>query len=248
MWKPTTVMDPHQNRCEWFVLVIHPVFEDLSFPFRCIPCQDELGSQKLLVKNHCSTNQWANGFEDPRHCSIHSIESRRFWKILEVCTMFCAWCADLRGRPGKQGQTLNFNYLNYFANPQIVSRTRTELERWETAVWGSRCMVSEVYDFCIFLYFLHVWLCFSSEFWGRRRIDFLPGSSTFHGEMADTSMLKTEVTMPHTVQAYSLLDPAPTYGNSNFSDLGTSADENSKDTWAIEPWRSIFGPHKEYMC
>lgn len=67
------------------------------------------------MKNHCSTNQWANGFEDPR--------------------------------PGKQGQTLNFNYLNYYANPQIV-------------------------------------------------------------------------TMPHTVQAYSLLDPAPTYGNSNFSDLG----------------------------
>lgn len=76
--------------------------------------QDELGSQKLLVKNHCSTNQHADGFRDPR--------------------------------PGKNKKTLNFNYLNYFANPQIVS-------------------------------------------------------------------------MPHTVQAYSLLDPAPTYGNTNFSDL-----------------------------
>jgi hypothetical protein len=44
-------------------------------------------------------------------------------------------------------------------------------------------------------------------------------------------MLNTEVTMPHTVQAYSLLDPAPTYGNSNFSDLGAwaaQADGNCK--------------------
>ena len=28
--------------------------------------------------------------------------------------------------------------------------------------------------------------------------------------------------MPHTVQAYSLTDPAPTYGNANFSDLRAS--------------------------
>ncbi len=28
--------------------------------------EDELGSQKLLVKNHCSTNQHADGFRDPR--------------------------------------------------------------------------------------------------------------------------------------------------------------------------------------
>eukprot|EP00435_Cladocopium_sp_Y103_P064689 s192_g26.t1 len=90
---------------------------------------DELGSQKLLVKNHCSTNQWANGFEDPR--------------------------------PGKQGQTLNFNYLNYYANPQIVTR------------------------------------------------NYLDGKLPYR-----------TVSMPHTVQAYGLLDPAPTYGNSNFSDLG----------------------------
>ncbi|CAE7780907.1 unnamed protein product [Symbiodinium sp. CCMP2592] len=76
--------------------------------------QEALGSSRLLVKNHCSTQQHAEGFQDPR--------------------------------PGKQGEALNFNYLNYFADAKIVS-------------------------------------------------------------------------MPHTVQAYSLTDPAPTYGNANFSDL-----------------------------
>eukprot|EP00439_Symbiodinium_sp_Y106_P026528 s5902_g3.t1 len=76
--------------------------------------QEALGSSRLLVKNHCSTKQHAEGFQDPR--------------------------------PGKQGEPLNFNYLNYFADAKIVS-------------------------------------------------------------------------MPHTVQAYSLTDPAPTYGNANFSDL-----------------------------
>ncbi|CAE7738957.1 unnamed protein product [Symbiodinium microadriaticum] len=76
--------------------------------------QEALGSSRLLVKNHCSTQQHAEGFKDPR--------------------------------PEKQGEPLNFNYLNYFADPKIVS-------------------------------------------------------------------------MPHTVQAYSLTDPAPTYGNANFSDL-----------------------------
>ncbi|CAE7241969.1 unnamed protein product [Symbiodinium natans] len=76
--------------------------------------QEALGPRKLLVKNHCSTKQHAEGFRDPR--------------------------------PGKQDEPLNFNYLNYFADPKIVS-------------------------------------------------------------------------MPHTVQAYSLTDPAPTYGNANFSDL-----------------------------
>ncbi|CAJ1398735.1 unnamed protein product [Effrenium voratum] len=75
--------------------------------------QEELGPQKVLVKNHCSTNQYADGFTDPR--------------------------------PSHSG-VLNFNYLNYFADPKIVS-------------------------------------------------------------------------MPHTVQAYSLSDPAPTYGNADFSDL-----------------------------
>ena len=35
---------------------------------------------------------------------------------------------------------------------------------------------------------------------------------------ADVHFL-SEVSMPHTVQAYSLKDPAPTYGNANFSDL-----------------------------
>mmetsp|Transcript_21496 Transcript_21496/g.48478 ORF Transcript_21496/g.48478 Transcript_21496/m.48478 type:complete len:821 (-) Transcript_21496:164-2626(-) len=76
--------------------------------------QEELGPRQLLVKNHCSTKQHADGFWDPR--------------------------------PDRQGEPLNFNYLNYYANPKIVS-------------------------------------------------------------------------MPHTVQAYSLTDPAPTYGNTNFSDL-----------------------------
>lgn len=76
--------------------------------------QEELGSSKLLVKNHCSSNLRADGFTDPR--------------------------------PHRWKEPLNFNYLNYFANPKIVS-------------------------------------------------------------------------MPHTVQAYSLTDPAPTYGNANFSDL-----------------------------
>ncbi|CAE7492352.1 unnamed protein product [Symbiodinium pilosum] len=76
--------------------------------------QEALGSRKLLVKNHCSTKQHADGFQDPR--------------------------------PDKKGAPLNFNYLNYFADARIVS-------------------------------------------------------------------------MPHTVQAYSLTDPAPTYGNANFSDL-----------------------------
>mmetsp|Transcript_74333 Transcript_74333/g.131508 ORF Transcript_74333/g.131508 Transcript_74333/m.131508 type:complete len:863 (-) Transcript_74333:126-2714(-) len=71
-------------------------------------------SRRLLVKNHCSTQQHADGFNDPR--------------------------PDFAKNP------LNFNYLNYYADPTIVS-------------------------------------------------------------------------MPHTVQAYSLKDPAPTYGNKNFSDL-----------------------------
>ena len=48
---------------------------------------------------------------------------------------------------------------------------------------------------------------FPANFWGRRMV----------------FSMNTEVTMPHTVQAYSLLDPAPTYGNSNFSDLGVWA-------------------------
>lgn len=130
--------------------------------------QDELGSQKLLVKNHCSTNQWANGFEDPRRCGLLSgwemillvVEWRFLWerKILEVCKILKSdvpWCADLpNGRPGKQGQTLNFNYLNYYANPQIVSRTGKMGNRGIE----SRCMVY--------------------EFWERHRMDFLPGFFT----------------------------------------------------------------------
>ncbi|CAK0880257.1 unnamed protein product [Prorocentrum cordatum] len=71
-------------------------------------------SRRLLVKNHCSTKQHADGFPDPR--------------------------------PGHGSADLNFNYLSYYAEPDIVA-------------------------------------------------------------------------MPHTVQAYSLEDPAPTYGNRNFSDL-----------------------------
>jgi len=76
--------------------------------------QQVLGpSRRILVKNHCSTKQHADGYPDPR--------------------------------PGHSG-TLNFNYLSYYADPRIVS-------------------------------------------------------------------------MPHTVQIYSLKDPAPTYGNKDFSDL-----------------------------
>jgi len=71
--------------------------------------------RRLLVKNHCSSSQKADGFHDPR--------------------------------PSSSGAPLNYNYLGYFADPNIVA-------------------------------------------------------------------------MPHTVQIYSLRDPAPTYGNTNFSDLG----------------------------
>jgi len=77
--------------------------------------KDILGPDRhLLVKNHVSIKQHADGYRDPR--------------------------------PGHNGHTLNFNYLSYFANPEIVA-------------------------------------------------------------------------MPHTVQIYSLQDPAPTYGNVDFSDL-----------------------------
>lgn len=77
--------------------------------------QETLGpKRKLLVKNHCSTGQVADGFADPR--------------------------------PSHEGETLNFNYVSYYADSKVVS-------------------------------------------------------------------------MPHTVQAYSLKDKAPTYGNKDFSDL-----------------------------
>ena len=45
-----------------------------------------------------------------------------------------------------------------------------------------------------------------------------------------------EVSMPHTVQAYSLTDPAPTYGNANFSDLRAS---DAWNTSLQRPKRSI---------
>ena len=240
MWNPTAT-DPHQNSC-WLV-----VTGSYWISIRCITCfmQDELGSQKLLVKNHCSTNQWANGFEDPRRCGLLSgwemillvVEWRFLWerKILEVCKILKSdvpWCADLpNGRPGKQGQTLNFNYLNYYANPQIVSRTGKMGNPRDRIQVHGLWILGEASD------------GFSARFFHRWRNYII------------SSMLNTEVTMPHTVQAYSLLDPAPTYGNSNFSDLGAwaaQADGNCrthgldyskmslKDPYLVWPRKEIY--------
>lgn len=51
----------------------------------------------------------------------------------------------------------------------------------------------------------------------------------YHGLNEIFVGISWKVSMPHTVQAYSLLDPAPTYGNTNFSDLS-----NSVNTWNWE--------------
>lgn len=121
---------------------------------------EAIGEEPLL---HQSMGQWlwrSKALWNPLWRWKMVVEWRFLWerKILEVCKILKSdvpWCADLpNGRPGKQGQTLNFNYLNYYANPQIVSRTG----KMGNSGMESRCMVY--------------------EFWERHRMDFLPGFFT----------------------------------------------------------------------
>ena len=202
---------------------------------------EAIGEEPLL---HQSMGQWlwrSKALWNPLWIPLdgrwlRTSDPGRSWKSVRILKSDVPWCADLpNGRPGKQGQTLNFNYLNYYANPQIVSRTG----KMGNSGMESRRMVY--------------------EFWERHRMDFLPGFSTFDGEINRnhiiSSMLNTEVTMPHTVQAYSLLDPAPTYGNSNFSDLGAwaaQADGNCRthgldiQRWALKI--HIWFDHARNIC
>lgn len=61
----------------------------------------------------------------------------------------------------------------------------------------------------------------------------------YHGLNEIFVGISWKVSMPHTVQAYSLLDPAPTYGNTNFSDLS-----NSVNTWNWEVEVDFFFSHR----
>jgi len=90
--------------------------------------EDELGSQKLLVKNHCSTNQHADGFRDPRQ-DVGQQKQQMCDQIWKSDSWFRSWSFIL-ARPGKNKKTLNFNYLNYFANPQIAAQRNIWMFHW----------------------------------------------------------------------------------------------------------------------
>lgn len=97
--------------------------------WRSITCrmpQDELGSQKLLVKNHCSTNQWANGFEDPRPWRAHPAESRSWKSVRFYDVLLCPMAGpESRVRP----------WTSTTSTTMQIHKLPLESERWETDRW-----------------------------------------------------------------------------------------------------------------